>query len=581
MSTESLSLEPPSEEDRSRNAHLEHESTSSGLMGFTRKRHAIIVGVNKYKSNRMSLLNFCVTDAISMEASLVGCKYEHDCVVLMHTGKSQESQEFPNENNIIRTIIKKLIETRPDDLLLVYFAGHGDLLKDASNDMCLAAYDYDPQNVNQKMKLSFWRDLLLGRKFEELQNDSNFMDLLSNLTIDELKKRVTQRVVLMIDACHAGADLGHRDTKDSSVIWESKDLALGFVQISASTQNQKAYEYGGHGIFTRYVCKVFDDYRSAPNNGPLHVSTLVDRVFKNVVQWTKENHYPLQTPSVIISGAGDIYLADLQISTLSSTSPDTVKRLELVSKHKAFADDLSRFPEAFQFKLTKRLDRARACLVDSDDLKGNASATLNIARAVVALNGVDSLISRYRCYPQAWDTLFDIAASFSKVLESEIEQENDAVIRRYKTALLRRLNYARNRVFSLSNDDEGEGTHNLIRLEDLANHEARLFRNELDGIWNTHDRLCEFRSLLQYLETTYDLLPQDDEPLEDFKGGFKELTPAEWDESSFQQLFISIEYEISRLLRQRLRAMGKKQPPLVRLNTTFPLVPDPHDLGLS
>ncbi|MEA5574263.1 hypothetical protein, partial [Calothrix sp. UHCC 0171] len=63
-----------------------------------------------------------------------------------------------------------------------------------------------------------------------------------------------RQLVLTLDACHSGVELG-RDLTDPDFIRNVYKLAEGFALIAASTAQQKAFEWQEkqHGVFTYYV----------------------------------------------------------------------------------------------------------------------------------------------------------------------------------------------------------------------------------------------------------------------------------------------------------------------------------------
>ena len=123
--------------------------------------------------------------------------------------------------------------------------------------------------LEQRVPHAVWSEALAGLRLEFVDPDSSRTysargpyELLSQ-TERRVEVRAVGRegerpptvtLVLTLDACHVGVDLG-RDVSDPEFIRHAHELAEGFALIAASTAQQKAQEWQEkkHGVFTYYL----------------------------------------------------------------------------------------------------------------------------------------------------------------------------------------------------------------------------------------------------------------------------------------------------------------------------------------
>jgi len=211
--------------------------------------HAIMVGIDDYKGEGLDL-NYAAKDAIDLQTVLEKSArkfFNIDDTNRVHfypltLNKSGTINGLtPDRNNILQTIDKIAQNSKPEDLLLFFFAGHGEVNKD-NNFMLLtadAAKEQAPNYIGISMK-----------------------ELLVKLAIVPAGKRV-----LILDACHSGAAInelnlidvaGLRDVEDSEKqsqrLKQLENLASksGLAIITASSSSQKALELPQyeHGLMT-------------------------------------------------------------------------------------------------------------------------------------------------------------------------------------------------------------------------------------------------------------------------------------------------------------------------------------------
>jgi WD40 repeat protein/uncharacterized caspase-like protein len=211
--------------------------------------HAVLVGIDDYKGEGLDL-NYAAKDAIDLQKALETSSkklFNIDDTNRVHfynlsvdragkiTGKT------PDRNNILQAIEKIAKESKPEDVLLIFFAGHGE--------------------INKEKQLI----LLTADASKEQAPDY------SGITMKELLEKLTTvpagKRILLLDACHSGAAINELNLKDiagvrngedaekqSQRLKELENLASksGLSIITASSSDQKAMELPQyeHGLMT-------------------------------------------------------------------------------------------------------------------------------------------------------------------------------------------------------------------------------------------------------------------------------------------------------------------------------------------
>jgi WD40 repeat protein len=213
--------------------------------------HAIMIGVDDYKGDGLDL-NYAAKDANDLQIVLQKSAqkfFNIDDTSRVHfynltvnrsgaNGNEKIKGITPDSANIVKTI--NIIEktSKPEDILLLFFAGHGEIVD---------------------------KDQLLLLTSESSRDD--FKGLRMRELLELLNKVPAGKRVLILDACHSGAAInnmdmaqltGKRDVKDaerqSQRLKELDKLASksGFAIITASSSDQKALELPQyeHGLMT-------------------------------------------------------------------------------------------------------------------------------------------------------------------------------------------------------------------------------------------------------------------------------------------------------------------------------------------
>jgi WD40 repeat protein len=213
--------------------------------------HAVMIGVDDYKDDNLDL-NYAAKDANDLHQALEQASKKFFNVddtnrVFFYNltinregklGTDKIKGKTPDKANINQTLEEIEKKSKPEDILLVFFAGHGEIVD---------------------------KDQLLLLTTEA--TSTNFEGIRMRELLEQLNKIPAGKRVLILDACHSGAAInnmdlakftGKRDVKDaerqSQRLKELDKLASksGFAIITASSSEQKALELPQyeHGLMT-------------------------------------------------------------------------------------------------------------------------------------------------------------------------------------------------------------------------------------------------------------------------------------------------------------------------------------------
>jgi len=198
------------------------------------QKYAVVIGISKFKnSSGIPNLRYGSKDAAAFQQFL----------------QSPAGGSFPRENiktlfdeeatsqNIRSALLTFLTKPRPQDLVVIYFAGHGAADPNDNRNLYLLAYDTDPNDMG-------------GTAFPMVEFQEVF---------DRVVK--AKHVITFIDACHSFGITGERiSTKQNNLVnqyLERFASAADRAVITASDVSELSLEGpewgGGHGVFTYYL----------------------------------------------------------------------------------------------------------------------------------------------------------------------------------------------------------------------------------------------------------------------------------------------------------------------------------------
>ena len=169
-----------------------------------KQRWALLVGVNRYVDPTFPSLRFCVNDVLALEQQLKDLGYT---VLTLHDG-AKEQHLLPTRDNVEAELTRLCQAAGVDDLLFAHFACHGKLVSE-----------------RPFLILQDTRRALLEKRGLALAEIETLM-----------KASKARRLVLSLDACHVGVDLG-RDVSDPEFVrnvYESAKVLLCWPPVPPS-----------------------------------------------------------------------------------------------------------------------------------------------------------------------------------------------------------------------------------------------------------------------------------------------------------------------------------------------------------
>ena len=245
------------------------------------KRWAVVIGVGKYQSDDIPDLEFATSDARAMKEFL-----ESDAA-----GPFDEVLYLENERATGAAMREALFvflqQADWDDLVLIYYAGHGAPDPGRPDNLYLLPTDADLGSL-AATGFPMW-------------------DVKTALR----RQIAAERVIVIADACHAAG------TADGDVVGggASNHIAGGFqglftpsrrLMMTAADTNEFSLEderWGGHGVFTHFLLEGLHGAGDLDGNGIVTFTELFEHVSVNVREATNGRQNPQR------SGFGDIPLA--------------------------------------------------------------------------------------------------------------------------------------------------------------------------------------------------------------------------------------------------------------------------------
>lgn len=245
------------------------------------KRWAVVIGVGEYESEDIPDLEFAPSDAQAIRDFL-----ESDAA-----GPFDEVLYLENEEATGAAMREALFvflqQANWDDLVVIYYAGHGAPDPNRADNLYLLPTDADLSRL-ATTGFPMW-------------------DVKTALR----RQIASERVLVIADACHSAG------TADGDVVGggDGNAIAGGFAQLfspsrrlmmTAADTDEFSLEdarWGGHGVFTHFILDGLEGAGDVDQDGIVTFTELFDHVANNVRQATGGRQNPQR------SGFGDIPLA--------------------------------------------------------------------------------------------------------------------------------------------------------------------------------------------------------------------------------------------------------------------------------
>jgi len=252
----------------------------------TGQKFALVIGISDYADERFKDLRYADSDAEALHAVLTdparGGFAPQNTRLLTSNGATP-----PTKNNVFRELQWLRANAGPNDLVLVFFAGHG--FRDEFGTYLV------PRDGEWDVLVSS------GINMEDFNRFVNAMN--------------ARRKIVVFDCCHAGgvSDMARgNEPLDAEYYHQAHAQAEGRINLSACRAGELSFEYdtAGHGVFTYYLCEALRGGADRDLNGVVTFSEVETYVKSEVVRWASE-HGQKQNPQVdAIAVSGEFVLAD-------------------------------------------------------------------------------------------------------------------------------------------------------------------------------------------------------------------------------------------------------------------------------
>ncbi len=270
------------------------------------KRMALVVGLGNYQNEGVEKLRFARADAAAVYDYLVDPKigqFTPEDVKLLVDEKA-------TRNNLLAAFMYIQDNALKDDMVFIYFAGHGAPEFDREYEHAdgytkyIIPYDADPNNL--------------------------FTTAIATDRLESIFAKVqAECLVFVMDSCYSGGMGGRTFAKKVSgrslrvMADPSKELAnkaygKGRVVITAAQANQVAQEADGHGLFTAAFLEALEGKADKDADGNVTLDELYKYVYKKVARLTKNKQHPQKSGDI----TGEIVLASATSGFVFEPGPD-------------------------------------------------------------------------------------------------------------------------------------------------------------------------------------------------------------------------------------------------------------------
>ena len=241
-----------------------------------KNRWAVVVGISKYQHAKKGIppLQYAHNDAQAFMDFL----YSPNGGGFKPANTNLLLDEKATTNNIRSSLFTFLKKAEKDDLVIIYFAGHGAPEAGRPDNLYLITYDTDPNDLASTAFPMWDMETALKRYI------------------------VADRVVILADACHSGGvgqDTGLRSFGNANLI--NSYLANldktkpGRAIMTASETNQLSREgdqWKGHGVFTYYLLEALKGKADTDGDGIVTIAEAFKYVYDHVRSATESQQHP-------------------------------------------------------------------------------------------------------------------------------------------------------------------------------------------------------------------------------------------------------------------------------------------------
>ncbi|MGK7392505.1 MAG: caspase family protein [Candidatus Cyclobacteriaceae bacterium M2_1C_046] len=254
-----------------------------GISDDQPKLYMLTIGINEYRNSKYNL-NYALADADGLEKSIVNFSSSLFPEIIQYRIRNGQA----TKQNIIAAMEEIKSKALEQDLLVVYYAGHGIVSESTagSSDFYLALHD---------LLQLYGNPSLLSDK------------AISASEIKELTKGINaQKQIFFLDACQSGAAI---ESVTNRGVQEEKAIAqlarsTGTFWITASGSEQFATELKtlGHGVFTYSILQGLQGAADINRDGKLSVKELSFYIEEQVPLLSEKHKGSTQYPSTYSFG---------------------------------------------------------------------------------------------------------------------------------------------------------------------------------------------------------------------------------------------------------------------------------------
>ena len=257
------------------------------LAGPVRNRFAVVVGISKYKLRGkwgLTNLRYAARDAAALANYLrtpKGGRFDHVSLL---------TDEQATTRNIKIALREKLRGVQPDDLVLVYWSGHGGPDPHETDKLYLITHDTDPEHLPST-----------SYSMAEFKTD--------------MASLRAKRVLVLADTCHSAGisdpKIGIRGPKDNKIVEGIKGvyvasdaatkagpLKMIFTSCEAGEVSIESSKLGGgHGVFTWFLLKGLQGGADQPKvggnaDGKVTLGEVIEYTRDQVKRYTGNQQHP-------------------------------------------------------------------------------------------------------------------------------------------------------------------------------------------------------------------------------------------------------------------------------------------------
>jgi Caspase domain len=245
---------------------------------------AVVIGVGGYESPAVPKLRYPVADADAVYQTLLasgGFKKEN---ILLLTDRTERKPTLRNIKWALGTFLAR--SAHKDDLVVIYFAGHG-------------ASEVDQRGMERDGLSKYL--VPIDADPDDLYSSALPMDEMQNV----LQRIEAERVTVFLDACYSGAAGGRtfastktRGVNVDDIFLDRLTRSKGRAIVTASRPSEVSIELAdlGHGVFTYYLVRGLQGYADLNRDGIVSLQEIYEYLAQEVSKKSRAvggNQHPM------------------------------------------------------------------------------------------------------------------------------------------------------------------------------------------------------------------------------------------------------------------------------------------------